>query len=291
MRKNPMNRINKVFQSKFFLENNLHMSVNRFAEDFTVPYHEHDFFEYCYVAEGIGFHHIEEETFPIHKGMLFVIPVGVAHVFRPATPERSSKPPIVYNCLFDTHLAAQLSILQEQPIQEHISSLGNNASSYFSVFDRDGSIESIILKLYREISSKETGSKTMLYALLSQLIVTVYRIKHGNEENISNESAEFNHVIHYLDQNFNQAISLSDVSRFSGWSSRHLQRLFLKHTGQSFGSFLQNLRIQKSCEMLRSSSLKIGLISELVGYRSVDSFNIAFKKTVGLTPTEYRKAR
>ena len=35
--------------------------------------------------------------------------------------------------------------------------------------------------------------------------------------------------------------------------------------------------------MLRSSSLKIGLISELVGYHSIDSFNIAFKKTVGLT--------
>jgi len=285
-----MNRINKVFQSQFFLLNNLHMSVNRFTEDFTVPFHEHDFIEYCYVAEGIGFHHIEQETFPVHKGLLFVIPVGVAHVFRPATPDQSSKPPIVYNCLFDNHLADELSSFQEQPIQEHLSSLGSKTSSYFSVFDRDGSIESIMLQLYREMSVKETGSKTMLYALLSQLIVTVYRIKYGQEENVANESADFNHVILYLEQNFNQAISLSEVSRFSGWSSRHLQRLFQKHTGQSFGSFLQNLRIRKSCEMLRSSSLKIGLISELVGYRSIDSFNVAFKKTVGLTPTEYRKS-
>ena len=285
-----MNRINKVFQSQFFLLNNLHMSVNRFTEDFTVPFHEHDFIEYCYVAEGIGFHHIEQETFPVHKGLLFVIPVGVAHVFRPATPDQSSKPPIVYNCLFDNHLADELSSFQEQPIQEHLSSLGSKTSSYFSVFDRDGSVESIMLQLYREMSVKETGSKTMLYALLSQLIVTVYRIKYGQEENVANESADFNHVILYLEQNFNQAISLSEVSRFSGWSSRHLQRLFQKHTGQSFGSFLQNLRIRKSCEMLRSSSLKIGLISELVGYRSIDSFNVAFKKTVGLTPTEYRKS-
>lgn len=285
-----MNRINKVFESQFFLQNNLHMWVNRFTEDFMVPYHEHDFIEYCYVAEGNGFHYIEEETFPIHKGLLFVIPVGVAHVFRPATPERSSKPPIVYNCLFDTHLAVQLSIFQEQPIQEHLSSLGSKASSYFSVFDHDGSIESIMLKLYREMSVKATGSRTMLYALLNQLIVTVYRRKYGETENLACESVDFNHVFHYLEQNFNKAITLSEISRFSGWSSRHLQRLFLKHTGQSFGSFLQNLRIQKSCEMLRSSGLKIGVIADLVGYRSIDSFNIAFKKTVGLTPTEYRKS-
>ncbi|XEC97425.1 helix-turn-helix domain-containing protein [Paenibacillus tarimensis] len=286
-----MNRIKKVFQSEFFLQNNLHLSVTRFEENFTVPYHEHDFIEYCYVAEGNGFHHIGQETFPIHKGMLFVIPVGVAHVFRPATPERSSNPPIVYNCLFDTQLAAQLSNFQEQLIQEHLYSLGSTTSSYFSVFDRDGSIESILMKMNREMSVKETGSKTMLYALLSQLIVTVYRIKYGNEEHAtSNEAADFNHIILYLEQNFNQRISLAEVSRYSGWSPRHLQRLFQKHTGQSFGSYLQNLRIQKSCEMLRGSSLKVGLVSELAGYRSIDSFNIAFKKTVGLTPTEYRKS-
>ena len=39
-----------------------------------------------------------------------------------------------------------------------------------------------MLQLYREMPVKETGSKTMLYALLSQLIVTVYRIKYGQEE-------------------------------------------------------------------------------------------------------------
>ncbi|WP_171056121.1 AraC family transcriptional regulator [Paenibacillus sinopodophylli] len=285
-----MDRKHQVFSSHIFLPNNLHMWVNRYTEDFMVPYHEHDFIEYCYVAEGSGFHHIEQETFPIHKGWLFIIPIGVAHVFRPSTSERSSKPPIVYNCLFDTHLATELSSLQEQPVQEHLFSLGNNTMSYFSVYDRDGSIEIIMQKLYREMSVRDTGSKTMLYTLLSQLIVTVYRRRYGDKNPLTHESADFNDVIYYLDQHFNQAITLSGLSRFAGWSERHLQRLFLKHTGQTFGSFLQNLRIQKSCELLRSSGLKINVIADAVGYRSIDSFNSAFKKTVGLTPTEYRKA-
>jgi len=285
-----MNRKNKLFRSESFLQNSLHMHVNRFTEDFTVPYHEHDFIEYCYVAEGSGFHHIGQETYPIHKGWLFAIPIGTAHVFRPSTSERTGKPPVVYNCLFDTSVAAHLSVLLEQPIQEHLINLGSNASSYFSVFDRDGAIESIMLQLHREMPMKETGSKTMLYALLCQLIVTVFRRKEGDKEKRTNEFAGFNHVISWLDQNYYLPVTLSELSRVAGWSSRHLQRLFVRHTGQSFGSYLQNLRMRKSCELLRSSGMKISMIADSVGYRSIDSFNLAFKKTVGLTPTEYRKS-
>ncbi|ASA23446.1 AraC family transcriptional regulator [Paenibacillus donghaensis] len=285
-----MKRINKLFESQFLLDPNLHMWVNRFTEDFTVPYHEHDFIEYCYVAEGNGFHHIEQEIFPIHKGQLFVVPIGVAHVFRPVTPARSSKPPVVYNCMIDLHLVAQLSRFQEQRIQEHLSSLGNKNTSYFSVIDRDGAIENLMVQLQREVSINDPGSITMLHSLLNQLIVIVYRRIHTDADAPATKTADFNHVIHFLEQNFNQAITLTELSRYSGWTTRHLQRLFLKHTGQSFHSLLQHLRIQKSCEMLRNSSLKIGLISELVGYRSIDSFNSVFKRNVGLTPSEYRKS-
>lgn len=285
-----MKRTNQLFEGQHFLQDNLHMWINRFKEDFAVPYHAHDFIEYCYVAEGTGFHHIEQEVFPIHKGWLFVIPIGAAHVFRPATSEKGSKAPVVYNCLFDTHLAAQLSLVQEQPIQEHLLDIAHNPSAYFAVFDRDGSLESLMLKLHNEMTLQETGSQTMLYALLSQLIVTVYRLKGGKRETLISETANFNDIIYYLEQNYHQTLTLELLSSYAGWSSRHLQRLFHKYTGQAFGSFLQNLRMQKSCELLRTSTMKISVIAEHVGYRSIDSFNAAFKKIVGLTPTEYRKA-
>ncbi|MCM3626849.1 AraC family transcriptional regulator [Paenibacillus glycanilyticus] len=285
-----MNNSYQVFESQHFLQDNLHMMVNRFTEDFLVPYHAHDFIEFSYVAEGTGFHHIGQDTFPIHKGMLFVIPIGAAHVFRPASTERTSKPPVVYNCLFDLHLLKQLSVFLDLPLQEHLASLISNASSYYSVFDRDGSIERIMLHLFQEMSESHIGSKAMLYALLNQLIVTVYRLKFEGNETQLPTSESFHHVMDYIEQNFNRALTLSELSRVSGWSSRQLQRLFAKYTDQTFGAFLQSLRIRKSCELLRGSSHKIAVIAELVGYTSIDSFNIAFKKNVGLTPTEYRKS-
>jgi AraC family L-rhamnose operon transcriptional activator RhaR len=189
-------------------------------------------------------------------------------------------------------LAAVLSGLQEQPIQEHLSALANNTSSYFSVFDREGAIERIMIQLHKEMSANAIGSRAMLHSLLSQLIVTVYRLKYGDEESGTNEeSSDFHRVIDYVEQNCHSSVTLAELSRISGWSARHLQRLFTRHTGQSFGAYLQNVRIQRSCEMLRNSSHKVSFIAEQIGYRSIDSFNEAFKKAVGLTPTAYRKSK
>lgn len=286
-----MNHTTQLFKGEVFFQNNLHLWVNRYTEDFTVPFHAHDFIEYCYVAEGKGFHHIERETLPVSKGLLFAIPVGVSHVFRPTSPDSLGNPLIVYNCLFDAHMVNHLSVvLQDPPILEHLTELQNSTSSYFSVFDREGSIESLMQKLYREMSVPSIGSTTMLHTLLSQLVVTVYRHKYTEANKPDMQVAnDFDQVIQYLEQHLHEAVTLSDLARISKWSIRHLQRMFQQHTGQSFGSFVQNLRVQKSCELLRGSEHKISSIAELVGYRNIDSFNAVFKKIVGKAPTEYRK--
>jgi AraC family L-rhamnose operon transcriptional activator RhaR len=285
-----MNPSAQLFKAEFFFDHTIHLLVNRYTEDFTVPFHAHDFIEYCYVAEGKGFHHIEQETIPVSKGMLFAIPVGVSHVFRPTSPDAKGNPLIVYNCLFDSHMVDQLTdMLMEQPIQEHLIDLRNRRIPYFSVSDHDGSIESLMQMLYREMSVQGIGSATMLHTLLSQLVVTAYRKNLSNPDKPRSEVANFDQMLQFLKQNMHEAVTLSDLARVSKWSDRHLQRLFQRQTGQSFGSYLQNLRVQKSCELLRSSEHKISSIAERVGYRDMDSFNAVFKKIVGQSPRQYRK--
>jgi AraC family L-rhamnose operon transcriptional activator RhaR len=282
----------KLFRSEHFLQNNLHLYVNRYTEDFIVPFHSHDFFEYCYVAEGKGYHHVDNETIPVHKGMLFAIPIGTAHVFRPSTPELKGNQLIVYNCLFDKQMLTQLSIyLQEPQIVDSLMSLGNANAAYFSVFDRDGSLEDLITKLYREMSVPIAGSTSMQYALLSQIVIMVYRLKHCEMDNHTNEISNFDHILQYVEQHLSDKLTLADLERISRWSNRHLQRKFMQHTGQSFGSYLQHLRVRKSCELLRNTHHKVRTIAELVGYNSTDTFNAVFKKVVGQSPTIYRKSQ
>ena len=285
-----MNQSSQLFKSEAFLQDNLHIFVNRYTEDFAVPFHEHDYIELCYVAEGRGFHHIGNDTISVSKGSLFVIPVGVPHVFRPTSPESKVSPLIVYNCLFDNQMVNQLEMmLQDPPIAAFLAELGSSSSPYYSIVDLDGSIESIMQRLFREISVPQTGTMTLLHTLLCQLMVYVYRLLRTEASKSATQLSSFNQVIPYLANNLAETITLYDLAQISKWSTRHLQRMFHRQTGQSFGSYLQSLRVHKSCELLRISEQKISSIAELVGYRDIDSFNAVFKKITGKTPTQYRK--
>ncbi|MEK4527371.1 AraC family transcriptional regulator [Paenibacillus sp. FSL H7-0942] len=285
-----MNSSVQLMKSEYFLHNHLQLFVNRCSEDFVLPFHAHDFIEYSYVAEGKGFHHIGEDVIPVTKGMLFVIPVGVPHVFRPVSTNVTEHPLIIYNCLFNAELIHTLTaIIQEKEIIQHLMDLEQNQVPYISVVDHNDRIEELMVKLYRESSVPGIGSSTMLYTLVSQLVLMTYRQLYQKDHDEEHHSTGFDYILHYIKEHVSNRIRMSDLVRVSGWSEKQIGRMFLRHTGQNFSGHLQHLRIQKSCELLKSSQHKVSLIAELVGYRDMDSFYAAFKKITGETPLAYRK--
>lgn len=68
----------------------------------------------------------------------------------------------------------------------------------------------------------------------------------------------------------------------------YLGRIFKQETGESFSSYLINLRIEKAKELLRNPALKIYEVCEQVGYNDPAHFTHVFKKTVGITPQDYK---
>ncbi|UUZ93707.1 AraC family transcriptional regulator [Paenibacillus sp. P25] len=63
---------------------------------------------------------------------------------------------------------------------------------------------------------------------------------------------------------------------------------FKKTMGQNFKEYIDQLRIQKSIVLLRSSDDTLELIARQVGYSNTSSFIRTFKKIVGMTPGQYR---
>ncbi|WP_341282676.1 AraC family transcriptional regulator [Paenibacillus sp. FSL H8-0537] len=278
------------FKGEHFFCSQLLIFVNRCSEDFNVPLHAHDFIEFSFVAEGKGFHHIGDDIVAVSKGLFFTIPIGVPHVFRPSSSDRSEHPLIVYNCLFAPQLLLAMSALFNDPLlEQYLDELQNNQVTYHSIQDRDGSIEKLLVAMHQEFSFSAAGANTYLYALLLQLIITLHRLRSDDRPLIIKDVSHFNMLVQFMEQHVHEELTLAKLASRSGWSVRHLQRLFLQHTGQTFGNYLNQLRIQKSCEHLRLTQLKISTIAEMVGYSHIDSFNALFKKRVGQTPGQYRK--
>jgi AraC-like DNA-binding protein len=285
-----MKHTKQTLTEDIFFQDNLHLFVNRATETFHMPFHSHEFIELAYVAEGKGFHYIDDEVQRIHKGQLHIIPIGVNHVFRPTSTDALKDPLIVYNCIFTEKLIVSLiPFITDKSIAEFMAGLSKSSLLYYSLFDTEGTIEKLFQALYREYTLPLNGSSTYLNTLLIQLIVTFYRLKHDRTRAAPNKPTRFHQVLHYMEQQYAEGITLSDLTDRFQWSERHFQRLFKQHTEQTFNHYLQNIRIQKSCEFLRSSQLTIHRIAESVGYKDIHTFNKLFKRIVGSTPSSYRR--
>lgn len=93
----------------------------------------------------------------------------------------------------------------------------------------------------------------------------------------------------FVDKNYIKNITLTSISKDFGISSGYLSVLFNDYIGQNFIDYLSNMRIHKAKNLLKSTDMKIYEIADKVGYRDAYYFSTAFKKIVGINPTDYRE--
>ena len=95
-------------------------------------------------------------------------------------------------------------------------------------------------------------------------------------------------AIAYIREHYREKISLQDVANQCYISQWHLSKQLNRYAGKSFYDILNSVRIEAACRLLADPSLKIGEISELVGYADVAHFARTFKKLEGVSANEYR---
>lgn len=95
-------------------------------------------------------------------------------------------------------------------------------------------------------------------------------------------------VYSYIRENFKKHITLDEVSKIAGMSTFSFSRYFKRNSGAGFVEYLNQVRTNKACYLLRETAYQIQDIAESCGFSSISNFNKQFRKTVGLSPREYR---
>lgn len=93
----------------------------------------------------------------------------------------------------------------------------------------------------------------------------------------------------YIQQHYQEALRLEDVSSAVGFNATYFSTLFKKETGQNFMDYLTDLRIGKAKELLSGEDLSVQDVAEMVGYRDLKYFSKLFKKVTGVSPSDYKK--
>lgn len=99
------------------------------------------------------------------------------------------------------------------------------------------------------------------------------------------------HIIKYIEENYNQDISIQELEQLSNYSYRNVQRVFKNIFNESLGAFQKRLKLENAYKKLIYTSDSITDISYSVGFDSLQSFSKSFKKQFNVSPVNARSEK
>ena len=105
---------------------------------------------------------------------------------------------------------------------------------------------------------------------------------------IGSPGRTLNESLNFLREKWHEPITVGDLTKVSALSRRGFQKAFQRHTGHSPGRELRRVRIERSKELLASGDYSLNIVAQRCGYRSLNSFWVAFRRATGISPGKYR---
>ena len=171
-----------------------------------------------------------------------------------------------------------------------------NCIRYDPDLPESGQIKRIIESIEEHYFSEDPFREVLVYADLLNLFAVIGRqcveIQEDNPAaETSTDHANLKLMAEaclYISENCNRPLSLNDVAAQVGVSRSHFAHLFKNYTSTTFIDFLTIERIRLSETFFMNPQLRITDIAFESGFSSISSFNRAFKKIKGCSPTEFR---
>lgn len=130
---------------------------------------------------------------------------------------------------------------------------------------------------------------TTLITLHSYLIEKIHNF-YSDLDNYQPENPIIFSIKEYISLNYtNELLSVKDIGNHVNLSTSYVCTIFKSETGQTLNQYITDFRIQKAKDLLSDPRYKITDISSKVGYADGNYFGKSFKKTVGLSPSEFRE--
>lgn len=162
----------------------------------------------------------------------------------------------------------------------------NSILESFAVLNDAGALYHIIEKIVCEFSNHKIFYREKSSSLLKELLVEMHR------ENIfktTNSTDAVNTVLKFIENNYQSHLTNYSLAKLVGYHEYYLSKMFSRHTGLSLHKYIINYRLNKAKELLTCTPYSIDVISEKVGFSGDAAFSSSFKKSFGITPTEYRQ--
>lgn len=252
--------------------------------------HFHNILEIGYCRAGTGDMVFRDEICPYCPGDITVIPRKYLHTTN-STPGTLSHWEYLFineDAFLEKVFTGQIHRHNREQMIEAI-----NRDVLFFHKEKYPALAQDILNLMECMRHKEAFFQEESEGILGSLLAKIARIQMPAAMQTSEEEGGFAPFIvmeamDYISKYYNTNITVEDIARHCNISETHLRRLFTNHMKVGVLEYINFVRIQQACQLLKESDLSMTDISCQCGFASLSSFNRNFKRITGENPRTWR---
>lgn len=229
--------------------------------------HAHGYFELYYLAAGSREYFVEDTIFPVQAGDFVLIAPGKLHRTGGEYGMR------ILVCFTEDFLLRTFTKSGMQSIVRCFEKLKITPPE-----EARGHFLELLTRLER------TEEETQFAVLLASLLQELERCEHTV---LSHEGVSA--MVAYINANFASITGISQIAEQFYISKFHLCRVFKEAMRMTVVEYLNRVRIQNACRYLCSSDKDVAEIALLCGFHDAAYFSNVFKRTMGVTPSMYRR--
>lgn len=234
--------------------------------------HFHDFYEIYYLSEGNMRYIIADDFYEISKNDVVLIPRGVIH-----------------NTSYGDCETKRILINFPETLIPDVTLLSIFDKRIVNLSERDGFIfENIFKNLENEQAKNDKYSKILISQYLCELLILFARSKVKDDSpKLDGYTGIMQSAVKYINNNFSQDISLTDMALNFGLSKSFFSRKFKEITGFGMAEYITLVRVKNAEKLLLDTNHSVTDVAFACGFNDCSYFAATFKKIMGTTPHKF----
>lgn len=248
--------------------------------DYQFKGERHDFFELTYVDTGCLYTEVDGKTYQLREKEMIIYGPGQHHAQHTAQDQSVSYVTIMFNMKN-----------QAENVGAHWYDVLIN-----KVFPYNKKTYTLIKSLVQESASDIPYMDSLMNCMLTETIIRLLQAEYVSpapytasivRQNYQDEL--FNRIVAYIESKIYEPLTVAEICQKFSLSRSSLQLLFKNAVNQSPKKYISDLKLERSCQLLRENKYTISEISLKLGYSSIHYFSNAFNQKYHISPSEYAK--
>ncbi len=293
---NSVNKSIYTDEGKFIIDSNKLLpsgeliNIRKHTRFINFPSHKHNYIEFNYIYQGKLTQIIDNKEITLQKGELIFLNQYITHEIKASRKEDIIINFIIRPEFFDyiITLLGNENIISKFLLTTLYTNYDEGEYLYFKVSERkdiQNLLERIIIEIYTSSIMKKATIKLLVGLLLVELIKNSQNIEAYSVDNY--EKLLIIQSLKYIDEFYDKG-TLLELAEKLKQPDYKLSKLIKKHTKMTFKELLQEKKLSKAIELIKSTNYSIVEIIDLVGYENPTYFYKIFKNKFGMTPRDYK---